>query len=392
MDLLDTKIKLKETRSLFKEKRDETEAAIEAGDVDKAKELKAEVDKIRTDLDGLTAKVEELEKDKEEDENKQDETEENNDKTENGDEQRMAEEVRVITGGTQNEQRDAFQKYLETRAIEGDITTESGYVVVPEEVITEVMKLKQSEFQLSDYVTVRQVNNGSGKQPVVSRATTALPSVEELAENPKLAVTPFINVQYDVKTYRGYLQISRELIEDSAVNVLAEVQEYLARLIVATENKNILDKLKELSATQAVGTDGIKDVLNVDLDPVHGDRTFIMGQSAFNEIDKLVDGNGRYLLQDSITSASGKMLFGNDVAVMKDSMFPNKSGKFVFYVGDFKEGIALFDRSRYQVGWENYSHYGECLMVSTRHDVQFIDKSALRKVEFSVPVEEEPAV
>src|SRR5699024_2749039 len=215
MDLLDTKIKLKETRSLFKEKRDETEAAIEAGDVDKAKELKAEVDKIRTDLDGLTAKVEELEKDK---------TEENNDKTENGDEQRMAEEVRVITGGTQNEQRDAFQKYLETRAIEGDITTESGYVVVPEEVITEVMKLKQSEFQLSDYVTVRQVNNGSGKQPVVSRATTALPSVEELAENPKLAVTPFINVQYDVKTYRGYLQISRELIEDSAVNVLAEVQ------------------------------------------------------------------------------------------------------------------------------------------------------------------------
>src|SRR5699024_8650659 len=123
MDLLDTKIKLKETRSLFKEKRDETEAAIEADDVDKAKESKAE-----------------LEKEKEEAENKQDETEQNDDRTENREEQRRAKEERVMTGGTQNEQRDAFQKYLETRAIEGDIPTESGYVVVPEEVITEIMK------------------------------------------------------------------------------------------------------------------------------------------------------------------------------------------------------------------------------------------------------------
>src|SRR5699024_4476374 len=159
MDLLDAKIKLKETRSLFNEKRDETEEAIEAGDVDKAKELKAEVDKIRTDLDELTTKVEELEADKDEDEQEEQDDEQTDEtNTNEGGEERM--ENRQILGGNNevSEEVRAFQNFVETREIDGDnLKTDSGYVVVPEEVVNNILKIKQAEFNLDKYVNVKPV-------------------------------------------------------------------------------------------------------------------------------------------------------------------------------------------------------------------------------------------
>src|SRR5690606_34110536 len=106
----------------------------------------------------------------------------------------------------------AFKNYLENRA-EGDIaggslTTDSGFVVIPEEIVTNILKLKEREYNLDQYVTIRNVPNGSGKFPVVRQsAVAALPEVAELAENPELAVRPFFMLNYDIKTYRGYFLI-----------------------------------------------------------------------------------------------------------------------------------------------------------------------------------------
>src|SRR5699024_8302953 len=145
------------------------------------------------------------------------------------------------------EQRQAFASYLETREIDGGaLKTDSGFVVIPEEVITEIMKLKEKEFNLDQYVTVKSVNNGSGKFPVVRQSeVAALTEVAELAENPKLAVNPFYNLAYDIKTYRGYFLVSRETIEDSEVDVLAELITWMARTISATRNSAIVKAIKE---------------------------------------------------------------------------------------------------------------------------------------------------
>src|SRR5699024_3988026 len=97
-----------------------------------------------------------------------------------------------------NEETRTFQNYLETRDISGDnLKTDSGFVVVPEEIVTDILKLKEKEFNLDQYVTVKQVSYGSGKYPVVRQSEVAtLPEVEELEENPKLAVKPFFVLRY----------------------------------------------------------------------------------------------------------------------------------------------------------------------------------------------------
>ena len=127
---------------------------------------------------------------------------------------------------------------------------------------------------------MKKVKNGSGKFPVVRQSSVAaLPVVEELAENPELAVKPFFQLAYDIKTHRGYFRISREAIEDSQIDVLGELKQWLARTIAATRNAAIIDLIKNggpgeegentripsetvTGATSKEVVDGLKDAIN----------------------------------------------------------------------------------------------------------------------------------
>src|SRR5699024_2835427 len=146
--LLEAKLNLKEYRIKYEDKEKEVREALESDDVSKARELKNELDSIREYLNELEEDIGKLEKEDEE---------------------------------TDEETR-AFQNYLETRDIDGDnLKTDSGFVVVPEEIVTDILKLKEKEFNLDQYVTVKQVSYGSGKYPVVRQSeVAALPEVEEL--------------------------------------------------------------------------------------------------------------------------------------------------------------------------------------------------------------------
>lgn len=167
-----------------------------------------------------------------------------------------------------------FEAYLrgEKRDIAGgSLKTDSGFVVVPEEIVTDILKLKEVEFNLDQYVTVKNVSNGSGKYPVVRQSqVAALPEVAELAENPELAVKPFFELKYDIKTHRGYFLISQEAIQDSKIDVLAELKQWMARTIAATRNAAIIDVLKnggpgedgpttKIPSQTVSDVDGIKD-------------------------------------------------------------------------------------------------------------------------------------
>src|SRR5699024_12602365 len=116
-------------------------------------------------------------------------------------------------------------------------TTKSGDVEIQEENVTNILKRKKDEFNLDQYVTIKNVKNGSGKYPVVRQSqVAALPEVEDLAANPELAVKPFFQLAYDIKTHRGYFKISREVIEDSKIDVLSGLKQWMAGTITATRN------------------------------------------------------------------------------------------------------------------------------------------------------------
>ena len=359
--------------------KEEALKALENDDLELAKEKREEIKKLEEELKKLE------EENKEEDEDKQEvdvKVTENRSLRNDGFEVSKPEV-------TSSEVR-AFEKYLqgEKRDIDGgSLKTDSGFVVIPEEIVTDILKIKEAEFNLDQYVDVKKVSNGTGKYPVVRQsAVAALPVVEELAENPELAVKPFFELAYDIKTHRGYFRISREAIEDSKINVLQELKLWLARTIAATRNAAIIDLLKnggpgedgeqtKLLNETATSIDDIKDAINLNIQPNYEHNVAIVSQTAFAALDKLKDKNGNYLMQADIKEATTKRLLGARVVVLPDEMLAENGANTVI-VGNLKDAVVLFDRSQYQAQWTDYMHFGECLMVAVRQDARILDKKA----------------
>lgn len=354
----------------------------------KIKELDERISKVEKDVD-------DIKKDDDEDDEKDNQTE----NTENKGEQRNMNPAFVEKPLNQNEQdskevRD-FKHYIETRADipGGSLKTDSGFVVIPEEIVNDILKLKEVEFNLDQYVTVKSVQNGSGKYPVVRQSqVAALPEVEELAENPELAVKPFFQLAYDIKTHRGYFRISREAIEDSKVDVLGELKQWMARTIAATRNQAIINVIKNggpgedgpttkiasetvTGATSKETIDGLKDAINKHIIPNYEHNVAIVSQTGFTTLDKLADKEDRYLIQPDIKETSAKRLLGAKMIVLPDEMLGEKGSNTLIF-GNLKDAITLFDRSQYQAAWTDYMHFGECLMVAVRQDVRLLDHKA----------------
>lgn len=398
MRVQNLKIQREEKRQELQTKISEIDSSIEKRDLENAKAVKELVEALKTDIKELDDLISD-EEGEEEEEKPNDDEEENDNMNKRGEKRSMSARNYVPEGTAvvpNTEQRDAFANYLETRDIAGgSLKTDSGFVVVPEEVVTEIMTLKEAEYNLDQYVTVKTVSHGTGKYPVVRQSeVAALTEVEELAENPELAVKPFYNLAYDIKTYRGYFLISREAIEDSAVNVLQELMTWMARTIAATRNAAIVKAIKEgtvgkdnagtlkFETAVAEGIDGIKDEINLNLKPNYEHNVAVVSQSAFAALDKMKDEGGNYLLQPDIKEESSKRLLGAKVEVLPDEMLGEDAASTII-IGNLKDGIVLFDRSQYQAGWTDYMHFGEALMVAVRQDVRILDEKAAIVIDFT---------
>lgn len=103
----------------------------------------------------------------------------------------------------------------------------------------------------------------------------------------------------------------------------------------------------------------------------------------YSELDKLKDKNGRYLLQDSITAASGKQLLGKEVVVLDDDVIGKAEGELVGFIGDAKAFAAFFDRKQVSVQWVDNNIYGKLLAGVIRYDVKATDTAAGFYVTFT---------
>ena len=401
MDIGKLKTELDEKRSLVEEKRDDALQLVESDKVEEAKDAMKEIEALAAEVKALAEKIEEFEKEEktkadgdEQEDYKQEEvkTEEINSEERNlqnikGEDDEMTfRKVEVNKQGT--EERTAFEGYLETRDITTDgLKTDEGYVVVPVEENKKIIELADDIVSLKQYVTVKPVSNGSGKQPVRTTERAKLHTVEELNESPAIGVTPFTEVKYDISTKRGYVPYSKEYQEDG-INLVADLKQFMSEVVINTENDDILKELATIRAKTIETLDGLKTLVNTGFPVGKGNRIkFTMGQSSFDELDRLKDKQGNYLLQNSISSPTGKKLFGRDIIVLDDVDLPTKDTMFI---GDLKE-IVYFDRSKMSVQWTNYLHFGECLAVALRNDVGKVEsekrKVNIYKITFTPPAE-----
>ncbi|WP_270970566.1 phage major capsid protein [Streptococcus agalactiae] len=249
--------------------------------------------------------------------------------------------------------------------------------VSSEEILYTPAREVKTVVDLKQFTSIHQAKKASGKWPVLQRATEKMVSVEELEKNPKLGKPKFTNVAWEIKTYRGAIPLSQESIDDADVDLVGIVAETIGQMKVNTTNDAIATVLKEFEAKTVKNLDEIKKLLNVELDPAYN-VSFIVSQSFYQTMDTLKDKNGRYLLQDSITSVSGKVFLGKPVFVLADEVL----GKDTAFVGDFKRGVLFADRKDLGLRWADNEIYGQYLQAVLRFGVSKVDDKAGYYVTF----------
>lgn len=246
--------------------------------------------------------------------------------------------------------------------------------VTSKEIVTTPIREVKTVLDLKQFTTIHKASKGEGSYPILKRATSEMVSVEELEKNPALAKPEFTSVDWKVKTYRGAIPLSQEAIDDADVDLLAIVAEAANQIKVNTTNKAIATVLKDFEAKSAANLDEIKHILNKDLDPAYN-VSFVVSQSFYQKLDTLKDKNDRYLLQDSIDSASGKAFLGHPVFVVSDTTL-GADGEAKAFIGDIQRAVLFADRQELGLRWTDNEIYGQYLQAVVRFDVKKADAKA----------------
>lgn len=273
------------------------------------------------------------------------------------------------------EARSAINAFVKSKGQvrEGGFKEADAGILIPVEILAPQEK-PEDIVDLKNYVKNVSVNSASGKYPVIAKSGSKMSTVAELEQNPELSKPKISNIDYSIETRRGYIPISQEAIDDADYDVTGLIRDEINDQSRNTRNTDIATVLKSATAKSVTGLDGLKDLVNKEIKKVYPVK-FIISASLYAELDKLKDKNGRYLLQDSITSSSGKMLFGKEVIVLDDEMIAG-AGELKGFVGDPKSFCAFFDRKQTSVEWVDNQIYGKLLAGIVRYDVKKTDADA----------------
>lgn len=276
----------------------------------------------------------------------------------------------------------SFEDYIKSHGEQrSGLTTAGAQAVIPNEVVAPVFEGANAKQNLAEMATVKQVSTGSGKYPIaIPDPTKFLATKEELAAIPDVDAS-VNDVPFEAKTYAGKIYLSNELVDDSSIDIKAEVQSQLQQLVLNTDNHNVISLLQTLTSESAANVDDLKKIKNTQIDPavLGSDGSMVItNQDGYNYLDTLKDNEGRYLLTEDVTAQSGKALFGLPVVVVSNAVLPDVSGQFPVFIGNLPQAIAVFRRNNITTNWEQFDSYSQGLAVIYRGDYEFIDKNAMK--------------
>lgn len=300
---------------------------------------------------------------------------------------------RIVCGLTKKSMKkeDAAIMDMMTEADDEGGLSDGGFTV-PQDIQTDIVELRRTDNELQQLINVEPVQTLSGSRVIeVDAEHTPWDDVDEGAEFGEEETPEFRQIKYKIKKKGGILKTTRELLQDTAVNILAYLNKWIAKKSRATRNAAIIAKLKEITAGKEVVLatfDDFKDVFNVKLDAsIAASSIVLTNQSGFNYLDKLKDKDGKYIIQPDVTDKTKRLLFGvYPIHVVSNKTLKNETTerevKYPVYMGDLKEAITLFDREKITV--ELSTEAGDLwakdltgIKVRDRFDVQAVDESAV---------------
>lgn len=292
-----------------------------------------------------------------------------------------------------NSEKSTFEKYLVTRdmSIADGTTTANNGVAIPHDVLQSVEKPANTN-SLSGLANHIQVSAPAGTLPVMASTDVSLATAAELAENPQLAKLALSGVDYKLKTYRGAIPVSQEMLDDaaSAANISGLIGDYATQIHNNTLEKDIATALQSATASTITSFDDFKKAYNDTYK--YSQRVVVVTKSAFDALDTLKDNQGRYLLQDDISSATGKAILGAPVYVVEDTRLGAKDGDQLAFVGSVHSFVTVADFKDLRVKWTDDYVYGQQLQLIVREDTIVSDPDAGRLLTLNfTPASSTPA-
>lgn len=287
-------------------------------------------------------------------------------------------------------------------------TDESGNAIgltIPVDVQTTINTLVRRFDSLQEYVNVEKVTTTSGSR-VYEKWSDITPLTALDTEDGEIKANDdpaLYLIKYLIKRYAGISTVTNSLLKDTAENILAWLSKWIAKKVVVTRNTKILaaiDGIKEAQKKYVTGVDGIKDIVNVQLDPaIEATSMFITNQDGFNVLDKVKRADGSYLLQKDVASATGYTFLGKPIKKIASRFLPNEgtksAPKYPLYIGDLKEAVTLYDRENMSllttnIGGGAFETDTTKVRVIDRFDVQLVDGEAIVLATFTSIANEVP--
>lgn len=279
-----------------------------------------------------------------------------------------------------------------------DDDTAAAGLTIPQDIQTAIRVLVRQYNSLQKYVTVESVSTASGSRVYEKWADiTALANLDDEntaisdVDAPKLAL-----IKYAIKRYAGMLTATNSLLKDTAENILAWLNQWVAKKVVVTRNKAILEKIAALPSKPTITKfDDIKDLALKGVDPAIRSTSFFMtNTSGLATLAKVKNAMGDYLLQRDPTQPERYLLEGKQVVEIADRWLADNAGAHPLYFGDLKQAVTLFDREHMSI--ESSSVAGDAfgldqtkIRVIDRFDVVTTDSEAFVAASFKTIADQE---
>lgn len=221
-------------------------------------------------------------------------------------------------------------------------------LTIPADIQTTIHTLVRQYDALEQYVNHESVTTPSGSRVYEKWSDiTPLANLDDESatigdnDDPKLMV-----IKYLIKRYAGITTVTNTLLKDTAENILAWLSTWIARKVVVTRNKAIIDVMsKAPKKTTLAKFDDIVTMINTSVDPAIKTTSFLMTNTAgLNVLSQVKDAMGRYLLQPDPKKPDQYLLKGKRIIEVADRWLPDTGNAHPLYYGDLKQAVTLFDR------------------------------------------------
>jgi len=236
--------------------------------------------------------------------------------------------------------------------------TTGGFLITPDS-RNEIIK------NIVEYSPVRQVarvtttSKNEIKIPVRSGNITGGAWAGEVADRTDLGNITYGMLNIPVHTLTGYVDISRDNLDDSDFDLAREINMELAEQFGVTEggvflsgngvnkpegilsNSSVAEVVS--GSASAITADGLYDLVFALKTYYTRNAMFMLERTTIRDIRKLKDGNGNYLWKPGLADGSPASILGYRYVEATD-MPTISANAYPVLFGDFKEGYQIVDR------------------------------------------------